>query len=63
MPLNPLTGRPAGPLRQVTLDQILYTLDVSSDGKWIAYTAANGPGGSLPRILPAIGGIASADQA
>jgi len=58
MPFDPLTGRPAGPPRQVTLDRIHYTLELSPDGKWMAHNASNGRGGSRLRTLPAIGGIA-----
>ena len=58
LPLDTLTGRPTGPPRQVTLDRISANFDVSPDGKWIAYTVSNARGGSLLRILPAIGGTA-----
>ena len=58
LPLDTLTGRPTGPPQQVTLDRISANFDVSPDGKWIAYTVSNARGGSLLRILPAIGGTA-----
>ncbi len=58
VPFDTLTGRPTGPPRQVTLDQIYEHFDVSPDGRRIAYTASNGRGRILLRILPAVGGTA-----
>ncbi len=58
LPLDTITGQPTGPPRQVTLDSSYAYFDVSPDGRWVAYTVSNTRGGSLLRVLPAIGGIA-----
>lgn len=58
LPLDTITGLPTGPPRQVTLDNLSAYFDVSPDGRWIAYTASATRGGSLLRVLPAIGGTA-----
>jgi Tol biopolymer transport system component len=39
LPIDPETGRPAGPPRQVSVDECFAWLDVSPDGEWIAFSA------------------------
>ena len=57
VPVDPLTGRPTGPPRQVTLDEVSGGHDVSPDGKWIAYTTRGMEGWAI-KVLPATGGTA-----
>jgi len=61
------TGRPAGPVRQITLEPTWGNgYSISPDGKWIAYTtdvqrtapAVARVGHSLLQVLPATGGTA-----
>jgi Tol biopolymer transport system component len=65
--IDPQTGRPTGPVRQITLEPTWGNgYAVSPDGKWIAYTTDKGlsaPGvarvsHSTLRVLPATGGAA-----
>ncbi len=65
--IDPGTGQPTGPIRQVTLDPTWGGgFAISPDGKWIAYTsseesAAPGFGWATPqvlKILPSTGGSA-----
>lgn len=54
MPVDPTTGRPGGPPRQVTLDCFAW-FDISPDGKWIAYVVEP-PGNRGIHVVPATGG-------
>ncbi|NJD11336.1 MAG: hypothetical protein FIB01_13170 [Gemmatimonadetes bacterium] len=56
MPVDPATGRAAGPPRQVTLDPVVFFC-VSPDGGMLAYVTDSRPG-VLLRVLPADGGAA-----
>ncbi|NIN71439.1 MAG: hypothetical protein GTO46_05820 [Gemmatimonadetes bacterium] len=58
IPIDNETGRPAGPHRQVTLEGSQAYLDVSPDGRWIAYTPTNERGDRVIRIVPSTGGAA-----
>ncbi len=50
------SGRPKGPPRQVTLEGSQAYLDISPDGKWIAYTPTNEREQRVIRIVPSTGG-------
>lgn len=56
--IDPSNGNPLGIPRRVTLEQSVAYLDVSPDGKWIAYTPANERGGRVIRVVPSNGGVA-----
>jgi Tol biopolymer transport system component len=58
LPIDKETGRPTGPPRQVTLESSSAYLDVSPDGRWIAYTPTNERGARVIRIVPSTGGVA-----
>jgi Tol biopolymer transport system component len=58
LPIDKESGRPTGPPRQVTLEPSQAYLDVSPDGKWIAYTPGNERGNRVIRIVPSTGGAA-----
>jgi Tol biopolymer transport system component len=38
LPVDPETGQPTGPPRQVSVDNVFAWLDVSPDGEWIAFS-------------------------
>lgn len=38
LPIDPETGQPTGPPRQVSVDNVFAWLDVSPDGEWIAFS-------------------------
>ena len=57
LPIDPQTGRPTGPARPVTLEPSSAYLNVSPDGKWIAYTPHE-DGQRVIRIVPSTGGTA-----
>ncbi len=54
MPIDPITGRAAGPPRQVTFGCFAW-FDISPDGKWIAYVGEPWNDRGL-HIVPAAGG-------
>lgn len=56
--IDPATGAPVGIPRRVTLESSDAYLDVSSDGKWIAYTPRDENGHRVIRVLPSNGGVA-----
>jgi len=59
VPVDPSTGGPAGPIRQVTLESSQAYLDVSPDGGWISYTPAREEDGRrVVRVVPSTGGAA-----
>ncbi len=55
IPIDPETGRPAGPARQVSLEPAREPA-VSPDGRWIAYGTYIGQ--SILRLIPSEGGTA-----
>ncbi len=54
---DPRTGRAVGPVQRVTLDSAIRWMDVSADGKSIAYVS-DSSGVSRIRIVPSTGGSA-----
>lgn len=58
VPIDPMTGQPTGPVRQVSTDSVPFVAagGISRDGKWLAYVAQK----KSPelRIVPTNGGIA-----
>jgi Tol biopolymer transport system component len=50
LPIDPETGRPTGPPRQVSVDKVFAWLDVSPDGEWIVFR------GSAVVVVPSAGG-------
>ncbi|KPK79128.1 MAG: hypothetical protein AMS25_13695 [Gemmatimonas sp. SM23_52] len=59
LPIDPQTGRAAGPPRQVTIEpEFTAEHAVSPDGKWIAYLAVGESADRALRVLPATGGTA-----
>lgn len=58
LPIDKTTGRPAGPVRQVTTDsvELMPPFGFSPDGKWLAYTVAGEP--SALRLVSTTGGNA-----
>lgn len=57
--LDPDSGRPTGPPRQVTLEpQPQYGFGISPDGGWIAHVVSAGSGRRAIRVVPSAGGTA-----
>lgn len=58
LPIDPATGRPQGPPRQVTFNCDAW-FDISPDGKWIAYVSwVSGESSRRLEVVPASGGAA-----
>jgi Tol biopolymer transport system component len=53
--IDPDTGKPTGPPRQVSIEECFAWLDVSPDGEWIAFVAWTG-GRKAILVVPAVGG-------
>jgi len=53
--LDPETGRPTGPPRQVSIERISAFLDVSPDGEWISFVDWT-EGKQAVLVVPAVGG-------